>query len=95
MAQTPSIRHSTGANTVREPGLERVGKRLGHSAKWFLAVATPFLIVGVVLVLIGSTWAVAFGALAIFLALIPGSVGIGLLASALVSRWSARHKSFA
>ena len=84
------------AGPVTEPALERVGRRLGHSATWFLAIAAPLLVVGIVLiVVIDTTWAIGFGALALLLASIPGTIGVGLLVSALIARWAARHRSFA
>jgi hypothetical protein len=81
---------------LREPALERLGRRLGHSARWFLAIAVPLLVVGLVLIIaVNTTWAIAFGALAILLSALPGTVGVGLLLSGMVSRWAARHRSFA
>ena len=58
-------------------------------------VALPLAILGVVLVLIGTGWSIAFGAAALLIACIPGVIGLGLLVPALVARWSARHRSFA
>jgi hypothetical protein len=84
------------AGPVMEPALERLGRRLGHSAGWFLAIAVPLLVIGIVLIaVVNTTWAIAFGALAILLSSIPGTIGVGLLVSALISRWAARHRSFA
>lgn len=80
---------------VMEPRLERLGRRLGHSAVWFLLVALVPLVPGIVLLVIGTTWSIAFGVLGVVLACLPGSVGVGLLASSVVSRWAARHRSFA
>ncbi len=80
---------------VAEPSLERSGKRLGHSATWFLAVAVPFIIVGIVLIIVDKTWSLAFGGLALLIGLLPGVVGVGLVVSSVIARWSARHKSFA
>jgi hypothetical protein len=80
---------------LMERGLERTGRRLGHSSSWFLAVAVVFWIPGIVLVLIGAGWSIAFGAALLLLGCIPGTVGIGLIVSSVVARWSARHRSFA
>jgi len=93
MARTEFIDGAPGR--VHEPRLDRAGRRFGHSAGWFIGLAVPFLVVGIVLVLIGTGWSIAFGALAFLLACIPGVIGIGLLVSAMVARWSARHRSFA
>jgi hypothetical protein len=80
---------------VQEPRLERAGRRFGHTAGWFIGLAAIFAVPGIVLVLIGTGWSIAFGAAALLLASIPAVIGIGLLVSALVARWSARHRSFA
>ncbi len=80
---------------VLEPGLERSGRRFVHSASQFLGIAVLFLVPGIVLITIGTTWSVAFGAAAVLIGTIPGAVGVGLIVSSVVSRWSARHRSFA
>ncbi len=80
---------------MREPGLERSGKRLGHSAAWFLAVALAIAVPGIVLVIVDSSWSLGVGVAIILIGCIPGVVGLGLLLSGLVARWSARHRSFA
>ncbi len=92
MADEPSPRIG---GRVREPGLERTGKRLGHSAAWFLAVALAVAIPGVVLVLIDNHWSLGVGVAILLIACIPGMIGFGLIVSAVVARWSARHRSFA
>jgi uncharacterized protein YjeT (DUF2065 family) len=87
---------STGRlGTVQEPSLERTGTKLGRSARWFLTLALILVIPGVVLVVIDHTWSLAFGAALLLLGSIPGAVGIGLIVSGVVARWSARHNSFA
>jgi hypothetical protein len=89
-------RDADPSGPVMESGLERLGRRLGHSARWFLTLAVPLLVLGIVLIaVVNTTWAIAFGALAILLSALPGTVGVALLVSGLVSRWSARHRSFA
>jgi hypothetical protein len=85
--------HSPG--NVKEPGLERTGKRLGRSAGWFLAVALAIAIPGIVLVIIDSGVTFPVGVAVLLIASIPGVIGLGLLVSGVVSRWSARHRSFA
>lgn len=95
MRRGPDGARSTRGQGVQEPGLERAGRRFNRSARSFLFLAAPFLIVGVVLILIGTGWSLAFGAAAILLGCIPGTIGIGLVVSGLVSRWSARHHPYA
>ena len=80
---------------VQEPTLERRGRRFGHTAGWFLGLAVIFGVPGVILVLIGTGWSIGFGAAALLFASIPAVIGIGLLVSSAVARWSARHRSFA
>jgi hypothetical protein len=91
-SQHPSDREASG---VSEPGLERTGKRFGHSAVWFLAIALVLAIPGIVLLVIDSGWTLAFGAVFLALAALPAMVGCGLGVSSLIARWSARRRSFA
>ena len=98
MMARPSITDEAGRarrGRVLEPGLERSGRRLGGSAARFLGIALLFAIPGIVLVSIDATWSLAFGAAALLIASIPAVVGVSLLVSGAVSRWSARHRSFA
>lgn len=80
------------AGPVMEPRLERAGKRLGHSATWFLALMAALWVPAIIVVILSVTWV---GVLLFLLGGIPGGIGLGLLGSAVVSRWSARHRSFA
>ena len=75
--------------------LERQGRRFGHSARWFLLIAVVVAIPGVVLVVIDSGWSLGVGVAILLIASIPGVIGLGLVVSALVARWSARRKLFA
>jgi hypothetical protein len=68
---------------------------MGHSASRFLGVGVVVLIPGIVLVLIGHGWSVGVGIAFLLIASGPLVVGVGLLLTAAVSRWSARHKLFA
>jgi hypothetical protein len=77
---------------VLAPGLERSGRRFGRSAWPFIGIALVFIIPGIVLIVTGT---IGFGAAAVLIGSIPGTVGVGLLISGIVSRWSARHRSFA
>jgi hypothetical protein len=80
---------------VQDRELERQGRRFGHSAAWFLLVGLVVAIPGVVLILIDHGWSVGAGIAVLFIAAIPGTVGLGLLVSSAISRWSARRKLFA
>lgn len=80
---------------IQEPRLERAGRRFGHTAGWFIGLTALFAVPGIVLLLIGTGWSIAFGAAALLLACIPGVIAVSLLVSAVVARWSARHRSFA
>jgi hypothetical protein len=80
---------------VHEPELERQGRVLGHSGLWFVAIAVVLAVPGVVLVVFTQAWAMAIGIVILALASGPAVVGVGLLLSSLVARWSARHKLFA
>lgn len=79
--------------------LERQGRRLGRSGSWWLltgcALAAPgvILVVAGLLVSVTPLWAV--GIVVLLIAGGPAVVGLGLLTSAAVSRWSARRKLFA
>jgi membrane protein implicated in regulation of membrane protease activity len=85
----------TRADKVKEPVLERQGRRLGHSGGWFLLLAALIAIPGVILVVLGGSAVSAVGIGVLILAGAPAIVGIGLLLSSAVARWSARHKLFA
>jgi hypothetical protein len=50
---------------------------------------------GVLMVVLGGTTASGVGIVVLVLASAPAIVGIGLLLSSEVARWSARHKLFA
>lgn len=81
--------------SVKEPQLERQGRRLAHPAWRFLLLALVVVIPGAVLVAIDNTWSLPFGIALILLASLPAGVGVALLCSASVARWAARHRLFA
>jgi hypothetical protein len=85
----------TASNSVKDPMLERQGKRMIGPAIRFIAIGVVLAVVGIVLILIGHGWGVAFGILALLLGGIPGTIGFGLLTGGAVARWAARHKLFA
>jgi hypothetical protein len=81
--------------SVREPRLERQGRRLAHPAWRFLALALILAIPGAVLVAVDNSWSLPFGIALLLLASLPAAVALGLLFSASVARWAARHRLFA
>jgi hypothetical protein len=80
---------------VADRELERHGRRLGHSANWFLLVGIAIALPGVVLILLKHGWSIGVGIAVCLIASVPLVIGVGLLVWALVSRWAARRKSFA
>lgn len=80
---------------VRDRVLERQGRVLGRSAEWFLAAGAILAVPGIIIVLVTSSWVYGFGWALIGLGSCPIVAGIALLISSIVSRWSARHRSFA
>lgn len=85
----------TSNDSIREPELERHGRRFGRSAGRFFGIAAAPVIAGVLLVILTSGWAYDLGWVILVLGLLPAVVGVGLLLSSVVARWSARHKQFA
>jgi hypothetical protein len=81
--------------TVREAQLERQGRRMIRPALRFLAVSLVLLIPGIVLVVVGHAGLLGLGIALILLASCPLAIALGLLFSASVARWAARHKLFA
>jgi hypothetical protein len=81
--------------SVKEPQLERQGRRLGRSGRWFLGVALIAAIPGAVLVVIDQGWTFVFGLGLLGLASCPFVVGLVLLLASAVPRWAARHRLFA
>lgn len=75
--------------------LDRQGRRIGHSASWFLLVGIAIAIPGVVLIVLKHWWSIGVGIAICLIASIPLVIGVGLLVSSAVSRWAARRKSFA
>ena len=84
---------------VKDPQLERQGRRLGKPGKWWLLVGLVIAIPGIVLLVVGLTadqrtlWVVGVAVLVI--GSIPATVGVALLVSGAVARRAARHKLFA
>ena len=90
-----STEHDRDPAAVADRELERQGRRMGHSAGWFLLIGVVIAIPGVVLVLIDHGWSVGVGIAVLLLASVPGVIGFGLLSGGAVARWAARHKLFA
>jgi uncharacterized membrane protein YhhN len=80
---------------VKEPQLERQGRRLGKPGAWFIAVALVAAIPGAVLVAIDQGWTFAFGLGLLALASCPFVIGVVLVLASAVPRWAARHRLFA
>jgi hypothetical protein len=80
---------------VPKPELERQSRRLARPSLRFLLIALVPAALGVVLMIIGSSWVWAVGIVLVVLAGPPGVVGIALLGAATVARWAARDRPFA
>ena len=83
------------SNPVKDPVLERQGKRMIGPAIRLLAVTAVMVVAGVILILIGHGWSVGLGIAVLLLACVPGTIGFGLLSGGGVARWAARHNLFA
>lgn len=81
--------------SVKDPELERQGRRLGRPGWWFLLVAVLLAVPGVLLTVFATSWGRSIGIVLLVLAGSVAVVAMGLLLPSLISRWSARHKSFA
>jgi hypothetical protein len=79
-------------DAVEDRELERQGLRMGRSGSRFLLLGIPIAIVGIVLIVVGVT---GLGIAILLIGGIPGTVGVALILSSAVARWSARHKLFA
>jgi MFS family permease len=88
-------RRARGRTSPVEPQLERQGMVLGRSGERWLLFGLIFAVPGALLIALapGVWWMV--GVAIVVLAGGPAVVGGALLASALVARWTARHRSFA
>lgn len=80
---------------VKEPQLERQGRRLARPSWRFLILAVVIALPGIVLVEIDNTWSLPFGIVLLLIASLPAGIGIALLVSGSVARWAARHRLFA
>ena len=78
---------------VEDRELERQGQRMLPPARGFLLVAAILAIPGLLLVV--TDLALQLGLIMLAFASLPGVVGLGLLLTASVARWAARHKLFA
>jgi hypothetical protein len=82
-------------NQVRDPVLERQGKRMIGPAIRLVAIAAVMAVAGIVLIVIGHGWSVGVGVAVLLLASVPGTIGFGLFTGGSIARWAARHKLFA
>jgi hypothetical protein len=81
------------SHSVKDPVLERQGKRMIGPAVRFLAIAAVMAIVGIVLIVFG--WSLGIGIALLLLSSVPGTFGFGLFSGGAVARWAARHRLFA
>jgi hypothetical protein len=80
---------------VKEPELERQGKRLAVPGGRILGLGTIIAVPGIVLLAVGDSWVWAIGIGLVAISVPFFIIGIGALLTAFVARWAARHKSFA
>ena len=81
------------SHSVKDPVLERQGRRMIGPAIRFVAIAAATAVVGIILIVFG--WSLGIGIALILLASVPGTIGIGLFTGGAVARWAARHRLFA
>lgn len=82
-------------STVRDPQLERQGKRLAAPSRWFAAICLALGVPGFLLIVLAHSWAYEVGWILFLLATIPAVVAVTLLGASAVARWAARQKPFA
>lgn len=80
---------------TQDRALERQGRRMLNPGLRLLPVGLLIAVPGIVLVALGHGWSIGVGVAVLLLASIPAVIGIGLMVSASVARWAARHKLFA
>lgn len=80
---------------VKDPDLERAGKRLMAPSGPFLAIAAAIAVIGVILLIAGSSWVWILGIVLVVLSGPPAVAGVALLTAAAVTRWAARRQPFA
>jgi hypothetical protein len=81
------------SNSVKDPVLERQGRRMIGPAIRFVVIASVMAIVGIVLIVFG--WSLGIGIALLLLASVPGTIGFGLFTGGSIARWAARHRLFA
>lgn len=85
----------SGRDSVREPGLERQGKRFEAIGGRFLLLGLILVVPGILLIVLGHTWVFTLGLVLLVLGLMPSVVAGALVGSGVVARWAARRKPFA
>lgn len=85
----------TPHSAVRDPELERHGKRLGAPSRWFVLLGLILGVPGILLIVVAHSWAYELGWVLFVLATVPAVVALVLAGSSAVARWGARHKPFA
>jgi hypothetical protein len=84
---------------VKDPQLERHGRRLGRAGGFWIAASALFAVPGIVLLVLGFVlgprvlWEVGIALLLIGGG--PAVIGVALTGSSGVSRWASRHRLFA
>jgi CHASE2 domain-containing sensor protein len=78
-----------------EPAVEPHGRQLSKPSIVFGLVAIALVVLGVVLLVAGSSWVPAVGIVLIALAGLPAVIGFGRLSNAAISRRAARRRPFA
>ena len=84
---------------VKDPQLERQGRRLGRAGGFWMIVSALLLVPGIALLVIGLAagprvlWEI--GIVVLLIGGGPAVIGGGLLGASGVSRWSSRRKPFA
>jgi len=81
--------------SVADPELERQGRRVAAPSIPLLVVAAALFVPGVILVIAASSWGWILGIVLIVLSFPVAAIAIGTWLAGAVSRWSARHRSFA
>ena len=86
---------NTPNSAIRDPQLERQGKRLGAPGRWFVLLGLVLGVPGILLIVLAHSWAYELGWVLVLLAMVPAVIAVVLFSSSLVARWGARHKPFA
>lgn len=78
-----------------DPELARQSRRFRRPSGWFVLLAVVLEVPGILLLVLGSSWLIALGAVLIAFGAIPATVAGGLLVSAVVAWWASNRRPFA